>query len=419
MHTRFESLKQSRTKAIVTLDDAERSRFEGAALTRLATKVKMPGFRPGKAPLDLLREKIMDEELLEETVRAALPTILKAATEGEKKMKPILQPAISVEKKEPLEIGVLFVEEPDVKVKGAKKIGIKKQTIPEPTDAEVDAFVHQLLDRDRKEESVDRASAIGDIVEVAMDATENGTPLKELTVGKYSFTLGKEELLPELEKHLHGVKKDEKKSADVSFAKDHEIPALQGKKTTVMFMVKDVRSVQLPELTSEYLKTRLGAEKSVEDFRLDVAALLRSQKMESVYRAREQELLKTVRDATTVDLAPELLTAEARLVLEEFVDRLKKQNLTLEDWMKSTNKDEKAVQSELMTAAKDRLTRRYGMRAVALERDLTVSDEEVTDFLKRVSPGSETQHKSGDPAFEDARIEVRVHKFVEETIRDE
>ncbi|MEQ1849333.1 MAG: trigger factor [Candidatus Peribacteraceae bacterium] len=419
MQTRFETLKQARTKAIVTFEPGERADAEAKALSRLAEKVKIPGFRPGKAPIEMLREKIKEEELLEETVRAALPDVLKAATSGEKKLAPILQPSISIESTEPLQVGVLFVEEPEVKIKNPKKLGIKKEPVPEPSTKEIDEFVNQLLDRDRSEASVERGAKIGDLVEVAMESKhKDGSPLAELSVGKYSFTLGKEELLPELEKHLHGVKKDEKKSADVSFGKNHEIPALQGKDATVHFTIKDVREVSLPALTPEYLKNRLGAEKPVEEFKKDVAALIKSQKMESVYRQREQELLKAVRDATTVDLAPELLTAEARLVLEEFVDRLSKQKLTLEDWMQSTKKDEKTVQEELMQAAKDRLTLRFGMRAATKEQDITVSDDEVIDFLKRVSPGSENQHKSGDPAFEDARMEVKVQKFVEEAIRD-
>lgn len=417
MQTRFEVLKQARTKAVVTLESAERDAAEKKAYEKLAQSVKLPGFRPGKAPLEVLKEKIERDRVLEETVRAALPDVLKAATEG-KELKPILQPSIAVESTEPLTISVLFVEHPEVKVKGAKKLGIKKTPVAEPSNEEVDQFITQLLDRDRKETSVDRAAKAGDLVEVAMESTTtDGEPFKELSVGKYSFTLGKEELLPELEAHLHGVKKGETKTADVSFPKTHDIPVVQGKKAKVTFTVKDVREVTLPELTAEYIKTRLGAEKSVDEFKKDVASMLKSQRLQNEMGKREQELMKAVREATVVDLAPELLNAESRLVLEEFVDRLKKQGLTLEDWMKSTNKDQKTVESELTTAAKDRLTLRFGMRALVGEREIPVTDEDVTAFLQQVDPEHAGRHKSGDPAFEDARVEVKVRKFVEEEIR--
>jgi len=419
MQSQLEKLPQARTKVTVILDSTERTTAEEKALQTLSQSMKLPGFRPGKAPLAVLREKVTETQLLEETVRAALPDVMKTAmATGE--LRPIMQPSVSLEAKEPLTLSVMFVERPEVKVKGAKKLSIQKNPITDPTAKEVDECITQLLDRDRKETSVDRAAKTGDVVEVAMDSKdEKGEPLKELTVSKYSVVLGKEELLPELEKHMHDVKKGESKTTEIAFAKDHDIPALQGKKATVTLTVNDVREVTLPELTPEYIKTRLGAEKSVEEFRKDVSVMLRSQRGQQEMQRREQELLKTVRESTTVDLAPELLNAEARLVLDEFQARLQKQGITFDDWIQSTGKEQKEVEKEVLQSARDRLLLRFGMHKVVEEREIPASDTDVVAFLQEVSgPDAAKEHVPGSPAFEEAKAEVKVRTFIEEMVKE-
>lgn len=420
MQTRIETLKQARKKVLVTLDEVEKATGEVKALKKLAESVNLPGFRPGKAPIDLVKEKAGKERILEETVRALLPDIMKAAlAAGE--FKPILQPSISVDSVEPLIVGVLFVERPEIHVKAAKKIGLKKEPMTEPTDADVESFIKNLLDRDRTEKSVDRVSKAGDIVEVSMEAVDGeGQQIKEISVGRYLFTIGKEELLPELEPTIAGTKAGDIKVSEVTFSKDHGIPLLQGKKAKVTMTVKEVRETMLPELTPEYIKKRLGVEKSVDAFKGDVRSMLAEQKKRGEMQKREQELLKLVREATTIDLAPELLNAEAQVVFHDFEDRIKSQGLTFADWIKSTGKEQKQVEEELMQAAKDRLTLRFGMHEVVKEREITVTDEEVNALIHQGMHGEHdhSEHAPGTPMFEDAKTEVKIRKFIDEMVGD-
>jgi len=420
MQSRIEVLPQARKTVVVTIDAAEKAAAESKALEKLASSMKLPGFRPGKAPTELLKEKIEKEKLLEETVRALLPDVMKHALDS-KDVKPIMQPSISVGSVDPLTIHVTIVERPEVKVKGAKKISIKKEPIADPSPKEIDRFVDMFLEHDRAEKDKDGPAASGDAITISMEGKDaNGVPLTALTTERYSLQLGKEDILPELETHLLGMKKGDTKTVTIDFPPTHEVQDLRGKKATVTLSVQGVREVSLPTLTSEYLEKRLKAKKSVEEFRADISRMLKDQRKQHVMQQREEDLLKAVKEATTVDLAPELVNVEAQIVLDGFIERLKKQGLTFDDWLKSTGKDPKLVGEEVKTAARDRLTLRFGMHEVVKERDITVTDDDVHAFIHQgvSSDHDHADHAPGTPLFEDAKSEVKIRKFISEEIAE-
>ncbi len=100
--------KDSTTKATIVIDEGERAKAEAKALTTLAGKVRLKGFRPGKAPEEMVRASVESEQLLEETVRSLLPEALRGALE-KSAVKPILEPHIGIQALYPLTLEITFV----------------------------------------------------------------------------------------------------------------------------------------------------------------------------------------------------------------------------------------------------------------------------------------------------------------------
>lgn len=427
METKVEKLKESRIKTTTVVPADRRKQAEERALKALSQRVRIKGFREGMAPTHLVREQVKPEQITEQTVREILPEVMKDAFEISK-AKPIIRPNASVVSLEPLTISIVFVERPTAELKKPDSIKVEKKIIPESTPKDIEDFIQKLLVQDRIDTPVDREAKKGDSVKVAMKATDTADKqVDELTVPRYSILLGSEDLLSELEPHLQGSKKGDKKTVSIDFPKDHGIPAIGGKKLKVELEITDVAEVKLPELTAEYIKTRLGADRTPDAFRKEIGEMLVNQKRSQEMKRREEELYEKVKAATKIGIAPELIDAEVQEMVLDLQERLKQQGSSVEDWLKATNKDQKAVLDEMKEIAGSRITLRFGMQALAEVKKITVDPTEIhlamkgeVDHAKKEGhPLSPEDQKEGGAAYERVKWEKTMQKLVEGLIGEE
>ncbi len=424
MDYKTDKKKDAHVIVTVTVDVTEKASAESKALAEIAKHVHIKGFREGKAPANLVRERVTDEQLLEETVRQLLPSMIKEAL-AKSEAKPILRPTINVTKNDPLTIAITFVERPTVTIKKPDSITVEKKPVDTLPASEVEAFIKKLLAQDRTETPVERGATKGDLVRMALKTTEkDGKAVPELTVGNYSITLGSEELIPELETHITGMKKDDIKKADISFGKEHDIHSLRGKKLTVEITAKSVAELTYPELTAEYLKSKLQTEKTPEQFRSDVKDMLLAQKKDAEMKRREEELYEKVKSATSVTLPEELIDAEAQDILRDFVERLKEQGATLDQWMEQQKKEPQKLLDEMRDIAKNRATLRLGMQELAKALKVEPTDDDMKaqiDALKAEAKKSERtldtdELTPGGSIYESVKFDATMRLLVEKMI---
>lgn len=426
METKIEKLKESKVKTVTTVADHERADAEKQALARLAEQVEIKGFRVGKAPVDKVRERVGEERVLEETVRVLLPTVLKDGLE-KSGAKPILRPAANVVSVSPLVIALTFVNRPPVSVKRPESIKVEKKTVAEVTASDIDDFVKKVLLQDRVETPVDRAAAKGDSVRIAMKGSKKGKPVDELTISAYGMMLGSEELFPELESHVIGMKKDEGKTVDVTFPKDHDIPGIRNEKISVEITVKGVADVKIPELTGEYIKTRLQTDKTPEALRADIKMMLADRRQSEEMKRREEELYDKVRGATSVELAPEIIETEVQEMVKDLHERLERQGTNVTDWLKTTGKDEKSVVDEMRSIAQSRTVLRFGLQEMAEQLKIEPDAEHLAAAIKSTEARAKAEGhtipademKAGGSVYENLRYELRMQALRDRMILDE
>src|SRR5437660_1774599 len=117
----IQRLPQHRVQSTMTFTEGEVARAEDTALKRLGSRLRIPGFRPGMAPANIVRQNVDASGLLEQTVRSLLPEKIEALVK-EHGIKPILPPKIEITTAQPLTVTVTFVERPEVKIKNLEKI---------------------------------------------------------------------------------------------------------------------------------------------------------------------------------------------------------------------------------------------------------------------------------------------------------
>ena len=420
METTVKPQKDSTIRVTTVIAEDERKVAEEKALSSLASRVRIKGFRPGKAPPSMVKEQIDPSDVLEETVRQLLPQIMKEAME-KSKAQPILKPHVNIENVSPLTVVCVFTERPKVTLKKPEKIAVEKKDVKSVSKEEVEKFVRRILEQDRTDTPVERAAKEGDAVKVGLTSVDmKGESVADLTVNAYTLVPGHEDLLPELAKEVVGLKKGDKKSVKVSFGKEHEIPALRGKTLKVDMEVKEVSEVKFPELTQEYLKDRLKADKTPEAFRKDIEEMIRSQRDRAEMKRREEELYSLVRQAVQMEIPKTLLDAEAEGMLLDFEERLKEQQSTLGEWLRKTKKTPEDFMKELQSMSRDRILLRYGMQELAEHKQIKPSDEEVKTFVGKEHEGhhhEEGEYEPGGSLYENARWTLTMQRLVDMMIK--
>lgn len=387
---------------------------EKRAMIELGKEISVPGFRAGHVPEAMLREKVNPQALLEETVRQLLPDTITALVK-EHDLHPITHPHIELTSREPLTVTIIFLEKPEVTIKGANKISVEKK---EPTvdEKELKKMIDYILEKHQTSTPVDRAAKEGD--RITMDFWGEDESKKEIEGTRsqgHQVVIGSKTLIPGFEDALVGLKTGDKKSFTITFPKKYHAEALQDKPVTFHVTVNAVEEVSTPKVTDEFAKEHLGAE-SAASFTKDVEDSMLRQEQQIENQRRERHLLEAIRNATQVELPTELISEETRAMIQDFQSQLGRQGLGIEDWFKQTGKKAEEFMKDMEKQAADRLTLRLGIEKLIEEKGITVTDEEVQkaidELLGRASHENRDEiaaaYKPGLNAYEQLKWQKRV-----------
>lgn len=419
---KIEREKNGRIECTVEFDHDRVSATQERSLQALAQQVKIPGFRPGKAPREMLQRKIKEEDLLEETIRSLLPETLETLVR-EQNIHTIVSPKIGMKKRDPLTLSIVFVERPKVTLKGVEKIKIEKKE-PKVEEKDIDRMVAFILQKHETAAEVDRPAREAD--RMTVDFTGSGSDGKEIsgirTVG-HAVTLGSKTLIPGFEDALVGLKKGEVKTFTLTFPKDYHQKELSEKPVIFAATVTKVEEVKLPELTDAFVKEHLHTE-SASVFREELKRSMVMQEERVDLDRREQALMDAIAKATLVDLAPELLEEEARGLSDDIEEQLKRQGKSLPEWVEATKKKPEDLKKELESRARQRLTLRFGIRELMEAKQITVSDEEMDATVQALlEPLTEKErhevepaYQKGEKAYEQLLWQKKVEKLFEQML---
>lgn len=414
----IERLPGPRVTCTVSFSEQQVEAAQEKALRQLGKDTRIKGFRPGKAPVEMLRQQIDAGDLLQETIRALLPSIIEQLM-SEHGLKPIIPPKVEAQSRTPLTLTVTFVEQPDVALKGISKIKIAKRE-PKLEEKDIEQMIDFVLSKHRKTTPVDRAAQEGDQVTMSFKGTtEQGTDIPEITEEDYQVIIGSSTLLPGFEQQLTGLKALEEKSFTLTFPEKHDAEQLRGKPVTFRVKVKQVAQVEKPALTDAFAKQQLGAP-SAEAFRTRMKQSMLEQEQHILRRRQEEELFDAIRGATIVELAPELVEEETRAIVQEIDRSLQQRGKTFDDWLKQQPKKPDEVRRDLAEQARKRLRLRLGMSKLIEERAVDITDEEmqqaIDQLLARLPEKDHEQlrqaYVKGQHAYEQLKWQKKVEKVM-------
>lgn len=385
-HTK-KDLNQSQVELNITVAPADYQKDLEAAAARLSERAAIHGFRPGKAPYDIVKQNLGEIKIMEEALQSIVETsFYKAVTE--EKLSTIGMPEITIEKMAP---GNDFVFKAVVALMPAVKLAdlttIKVERKDKKVDeAEVNKVIEDLRKMQGKETAKDGVATKDDKVVVSMNMSIDKVPVEGGQAPNHQVYLNEPHYIPGFAEQLIGVKKDENKKFSLKFPEEHYQKHLAGKDVDFDVTVKDIFTIEYPELTDEFA-TKLG-QKSLDDLRKVLGDNLTHEAEHKEEQRLEGEILEKVIAGSTFDEIPEvLIKAEKQKMFFELKHNLEQQGITLENYLKDLKKTEEEIYTDFTERANTRVKAALVSRQVALDHGIKVEEKEIEAEAEKIKQG--------------------------------
>ena len=370
MRSTVEPLEGNKVKLSVELDESEFDKAIDAAFRTIAREVRIPGFRPGKAPRRVLEARFGADVARDQALRDALPEFYVDAVK-EHDVDAIAAPEIEItggQEEGPVTFDAVVEVRPRIEVPGYGGLRVELPR-PSATDEELDAQVDRLREQFAELAEVDRAAREGDVVTMSIHGEEDAEPVPGLQADEYAYRLGAGSIAAELDAQLAGAKVGDALAFD---------GALAGTDRTVSFrvLVKKVQERVLPEVTDEWA-SEVSEFETIAELRADLADRMANvRRMQAVMALRERAAEALVQ--LVEDEAPEpLVQREMRARLEDLAMRLSAQGMSADQYLAATGRTQEQLVEELRESAIQAVKADLALRAVADAEAIEVSDDEI------------------------------------------
>ncbi len=381
MKSTVEQLSPTRVRINVEVPFAELEPDFQRAYRELAKQVRLPGFRPGKAPAKLLEARFGREALLDQVVNEALPARYGQAV-VDSEVQPLGQPDIEVTNKEYGQ-ELAFTAEVDVRPKielpdlGALTISVDPIEV---NDEDVDAELQSLRARFGTLTGVDRPAATGDFVSIDLSATINGEEVPGAAAQGLSHEVGTGRLIAGLDDALVGLSVDESREFTAQLAAGEHA----GQDAQVTVTVKSIKQRELPEPDDEF--AQLASEfDTIEELRSNlrdqVGQLKRAQQADQIRNAALDALLEQV----DVPLPEAIVQAQYDSTVHDALHSLNHDEAKLEEVLAGQGKTREQFETETRTAAETDVRRQLLLDALADELQVQVGQDDLTERLVATS----------------------------------
>ena len=415
-----ESLEGNKVRLSVEVDESEFEPAVDAAFKRIAQEIRLPGFRPGKAPRKLLEARLGTSAAREDALREAVPGYYAEAV-LEHDVDVIAAPEIDItggEEAGSVTFDAVVEVRPQVNVAGYGSLRIEVPS-PVPSDEDIDQQIDRMREQYADLVTVERPAQAGDHVKIDIEGSRDGEPLEGLSASGYLFEVGKGSVVPEIDENLLGAEAGD----HLEFSGDdhsHDEDDEEHEHGPIDFVV-DVIEVQekiLPELTDEWVAEASEFD-TVDELRDDLRDRLSRTQAAQAQMAVRENTAAAVAELVDLDPPEPMISAEMQNRIQDMAMRLQAQGIQLEQYLSMTGQSQESFVEGLRGTASQAVLVDLALRAVADAEELAVSDDELeaefADVAERVGESVDAvraQFERGGQVAE-IRSDLRKQKALE------
>jgi trigger factor len=374
-----EPLEGNKVKLAVEIDETEFDRDIDAAFRKLASEIRLPGFRAGKAPRKVLEARIGIEPARGQALQDSIPKYL---------MKAVREHAIDLIDTPSIEVvsgadgGVVSFDatcevRPEVTVPGYGGLRVELPTV-EVSAEEIDEAVDGERQRHASLQPVERPAAMNDSVTLDLSASRDGEPIVGLNVEDWEYRIGQGWVAPTFDDELIGA------SAGDHL---HFTATPNGTEDAADFSVQvtAVSELVLPELNDDWVADHLGEFDTVEEWRDSIARRLADNKLAQARNMVVDRTSMALAELVDLDVPESMVRASLQQRIENFARQLQGQGITLDQWFQFTGQDATTFMDDMKERAEVAVKVDLALRAVATAEAIETDDDDLEMELQRIA----------------------------------
>ena len=379
-----EKLEKSMVALTVEVSAADFEAAVDKAYKKQRGSIRVPGFRPGKAPRKMIESMYGAGVFYEEAVNIALPDAYGAAVK-EQELKVVGYPEVELLSvgKEGFSFKASVAVYPEVKLGQYKGLEAPKAEV-KVTAADVNARLKEMAERNSRIVSVeDRAVKKGDIANIDFEGFLDGVPFDGGKSDSHDLEIGSGSFVPGFEEQVIGMEIGQEKDIDITFPEDYHAD-LAGKSVVFHVKLNAVKIKDVPALDDEFAKD-VSEFDTLAELKKDVKAKLIAEREEAGRRAFEDILMQKVADGIQADIPDAMIEEQARRFVENLRMQIQSQGIPFDQYMKMTNMDEEKLLEEARTPALGQVRMDLTIAAIVEAENLEATDEEVEAELAKMA----------------------------------
>ena len=411
MRAVVEPLEGNKVKLSVEVEEQEFEKAVDAAFRKIASQVRVPGFRPGKTPRRLLEARFGAGAAREEALRESLPDYYAEALR-QTDVDPITQPEIDItagQEQGPVAFDAVVEVRPEVSIAGYAGLRV---TIPSPlvTGEDVDHQIERLRDQYGELQPVGRPVKDGDHVTIDMHSERRGQAVAGLGVDDYLYEVGSATLAPELDDQLRGTKVGDIVTFDSEVENEGTV--------SVRVLVKDVKEKVLPQVSDEWA-SEVSELDTVEELRTDTARRIAGLKRMQAKLALQDEAVKALVELVDADPPEALVQPEMERRLQDLTQRLESQGTNLAQYLDVVGASHDDLVERIRAEATHAVKADLALRSLADAEELEAGEEDLDAEIARIaermgqSPARVRRQLDDAGAIPTVRSDVRKAKALE------
>ncbi|EDS75074.1 trigger factor [Thomasclavelia spiroformis DSM 1552] len=380
-------LENAIVEVTVAFDKEEWKESQKKALNKLSRKVKIDGFRQGKAPIAVVKARIGKGKILEEATDMILQANFAKALE-EAKVEPIAQPALSVDKidEEELQVKILVPVEPEVELGEYKGLEIKKTRVTvtkKEIEEQLANYQSQFAELSVKEGG---KVAKGDTAVIDFEGFIDGVAFEGGSGENYPLEIGSGSFVPGFEDQLIGMGVDKEQEITIKFPDDYGAVDLAGKEATFKVTVHEIKEKHLPEIDDELAKdVNIDGVETLDQLKDHIKANIKARKENENEQKFMNDIYQTLIKNSKIENSEALIKQEQQMILKEIEQNLQSQGLNFDIYKQFTGKDVPDILEDIKPQAEERFKINAIIKAIIKEEKLVASDEELEAELQSIA----------------------------------
>ena len=419
MSVKKEDLGKNMYKLTIEVSAEEFTKAYNASYQKNKGRIQLPGFRKGKAPLQLIEKAygagVFYEDAANDLIEAEYP---KAAEESGLEI--VSRPEIDVDQ---IEKGKSFIftakvaVKPDVELGKYKGVEVDKLEI-EVTDEEVNAEIDKEREKNSRMVNVeDRPVQKDDTVNLDYLGSVDGVPFDGGAAEGYDLVIGSGSFIPGFEDQLIGAEIGADVDVNVTFPEEYHSEELAGKAALFKCHINSIKTKELPEADDEFVKDVTDFE-TLAEYKEDLKKKLTEEKEKQAKAAREDAAIEAVIADSKMEIPDAMVDTQKRQMAEDFAQRLRMQGLSIEQYFQFTGLTADKLLEQMTPQALKRIQSRLVLEAVAKAENIEVSDEDIENEYKKMAEQYQMEVDKikeliGENEKKQIAMDIKVEKAVE------